>query len=159
DQPLPADTPDRFVAYMFDDIHIALSDLMRVKQSALRHMDTLARTDRAAIFTTSGQRQLEFTDDRDKLHETLNNLMPHPSSIHAAVQCPDISYYMADLISNKNDPQALNVAAQEVIICNNLDPTDPSTLNTAQNLARGAAQRELSVGLQETRVSLLTIKD
>ena len=104
DTTLPADTPDRFVAYLFDDIHLAPSDLIRVRESAARHMNTLTPTDRAGIFTTSGQTQLEFTDDRDKLHETLSRLMPRPIGMRGGRQCPDISYYMADLIVNKNDP-------------------------------------------------------
>jgi len=156
DAPLPADTPDRFVAYLFDDIHLVPGDLIRVRQSAAHHMGTLGPTDRAAIFTTSGRIQLEFTDDRDKLQETLNRLMPAPIGGRNMSDCPDISYYMADLIVNKNDPTALSVATQETMICANMDST---MVSSAQQLARGTAQRELSIGDQETRVSLFVIKD
>ena len=73
------DIPERFVAYLFDDIHLNFGDLVRVRDSASRHMETtLKPTDRAAIFTTSGQVGLEFTDDRDKLKETLRRLQPRP---------------------------------------------------------------------------------
>ena len=34
--------------------------------------------DRVAIFTTSGQTSLGFTDDRDQLNSTLLRLAPHP---------------------------------------------------------------------------------
>jgi len=156
DTSLPADAPDRFVAYLFDDIHLVPGDLIRVRQSAARHMGTLGPTDRAGIFTTSGQTQLEFTDDRDKLNETLGRLMPRPIGGRGVSQCPDISYYLADLIVNKNDSQALSVATQETMICAAMDPT---MLSSAQQMARGAAQRELSVGDQETRISLVVIKD
>ena len=64
---------------LFDDIHLNFGDLVRVRDSASRHMETaLKPTDRAAIFTTSGQVGLEFTDDRDKLNETLRRLQPRP---------------------------------------------------------------------------------
>src|SRR5438105_3493687 len=66
DQGLPADAPERFLAYLFDDIHLNPGDLMRVRNAAGHHMETLGPTERAAIFTTSGQTELEFTDDRAK---------------------------------------------------------------------------------------------
>ena len=157
DAGLPADTPDHFVAYLFDDIHLVPGDLMRVRDSAGRHMNGLGPTDRAGIFTTSGQTQLEFTDDRDKLHETLGRLMPRPIAGRAAgFQCPDISYYMADLIDNKNDPTALNVSVQEYMICANIDP---SMAASVPEMIRGYARRELSIGDQETRVTLYSIRD
>ena len=153
---LPADTPDHFVAYLFDDIHLTFADMVRVRDAAQKHMGDLKPTDRAAIFTTSGQTMLEFTDDRDKLHETLSRLMPRPIAVNGTFQCPDISYFMADLIQNKHDSTALNVATQETMICANMDAT---MLTAAQEMARAAAQREISVGDQEVRVSLLVIKD
>ena len=156
DAALPADTPDHFVAYLFDDIHLVPGDLMRVRQAAAQHMGALGPTDRAAIYTTSGQTQLEFTDDRDKLNETLSHLSPRPISSHGIVQCPDISYYMADLISNKNDSMALGVSVQEYMICANIDP---SMAASVPEQIRAFARRELSVGDQETRVTLYTIRD
>ena len=68
--------PKRYVAYLFDDIHLQFSDLALAKAAASRHLQTLQSTDRAAIFTTSGKVQLDFTDDRDKLIETLKRIMP-----------------------------------------------------------------------------------
>jgi hypothetical protein len=92
--------PERFVAYMFDDVHLAFGDLAHVQEAAERHFATLRPTDRAAIVTTSGLTTLDFTDDRTKLHETLFRLHPRPLSRSIAVDCPDISYYQADLIVN-----------------------------------------------------------
>jgi len=154
--PLPADTPDRFIAYLFDDVHLEPGDLMRVRQSAAQHMSTLGRTDRAAIFTTSGVTHQDFTDDRDKLNETLTHLSPRPLSKHGPIQCPDISYYMDDLIANKNDTIALNVSVQEYMICANIDP---SMAQSVPEQIRSFARRELSTGDQETRVTLYTIRD
>jgi VWFA-related protein len=72
----PVVVPDRFVAYFFDDVHLAFSDLVRVRDAADRHMATLLPTDRAAVYTMSGEVSLDFTDDREKLHDALVRLRP-----------------------------------------------------------------------------------
>src|ERR1039458_22554 len=55
DQPA-VDLPDRFIAYLFDDVHMQFGDLARSRDAARRHIDNaLLSTDRAAIYTTSGQ--------------------------------------------------------------------------------------------------------
>ncbi len=109
--------PKRYVAYLFDDIHLQFSDLALAKAAASRHLQTLQSTDRAAIFTTSGKVQLDFTDDRDKLIETLKRIMPSSMATTSGTDCPDISYYLADMIVNQHDSQALQVAMQEVFDC------------------------------------------
>ena len=156
----PPNLPDRFIAYMFDDVHTDFGDLARVRDAAGRHMDNeLKSTDRAAIYTTSGQNILEFTDDREKLHETLARLMPRPLARSTTQECPDISYYMADLITNHNDVTALQAAVWETITCMGLDPTQPGTTQTATQLAQAAASRALTTGQHETRVALYVLKD
>src|SRR5215471_12080343 len=62
---LPGSTfPEHFVAYVFDDIHTSAADLARTRIVAQKHLDeTLDPASRAAIFTTSGQHALDFTDD------------------------------------------------------------------------------------------------
>ena len=72
----PVVAPERFVAYFFDDVHLSTGDLPRVRDAADRHMATLRPTDRAAIYTMSGQVSLDFTDDRASLHEALMHLRP-----------------------------------------------------------------------------------
>ena len=159
DEGLPADTPERFVAYLFDDIHINAGDLIRVREGAKKHMASLGPTERAAIFTTSGQTELEFTDDRDKFYATLLKLMPRSLTGKGIPDCPDLSYYMADMITNKNDQMALSAAAQETMVCMNLDPTDPASLQTATRMADSASRREVSLGSHETQVSLIVLKE
>jgi VWFA-related protein len=57
--------PDRYVAYIFDDIHLNFDDLARVRLAAERHFaEALTPASRAAIYTTSGRVTLDFTDDR-----------------------------------------------------------------------------------------------
>lgn len=156
-QSTPIDIPDRFVGYVFDDIHTAFGDLARTRDAAARHMDRLAPTDRAAIFTTSGQVTLEFTDDRARLHETLARIIPRPIARVTGQHCPDISFYMADLIVNRHDQEALGAAIVDTIACANL--TNPGAAQQARAMVDSTAQQVLSAGQQESRVSLLVLRD
>jgi VWFA-related protein len=98
------DIPERFLVYLFDDMHLPFEDLVRSRDAAGRQLAKLAKTDRAAIYTTSGQNQVDFTDDIDKLQADLllirNRSMTNPAGM---AQCPDVSYYMADRIINYDD--------------------------------------------------------
>jgi VWFA-related protein len=153
----PAGMPERFVAYLFDDVHLVFGDLARVRDAAGRHMSTsLQPTGRAAVYSTSGQTMLEFTDDRDKLRETLARLQPLPIARPMMMECPDVSYYLADMIQNKSDPMALQAATMETMACMNLAPSERAV---AEQTARTAAQRALVSGDQETRVALSVLMD
>jgi VWFA-related protein len=68
--------PERFVAYLFDDVHLNSSDLARVREAAERHMATLQPTDRAAVYAMSGEVNLDFTDNQAKLHDALLRVRP-----------------------------------------------------------------------------------
>ncbi|MBZ5590790.1 MAG: VWA domain-containing protein [Acidobacteriia bacterium] len=151
--------PERYTGYLFDDIHLAFADLTRVRDAADRHLASLASTERAAIFTTSGQNTLDFTDDHEKLHDTLLRLRPRPVVPSAQGDCPEVDYYMADAILNKNDQQALAAATQEAMVCMGLDPSQGSSLQVAQQAARSAAQRNLQTGEHDTHLSFTVLKD
>jgi len=157
---LPPTNPERFVAYLFDDLNIQFNDLVNVKKAATLHLTTaLQPNDRAAIYTTSGQTSLDFTDDKTKLIETVAKIQPKSNFQHVPNQCPDLSYYWSDLIVNRNDSQALQAATDETMGCLGLDPNTKGSAATAQQMAQAAAQRELSVGEQGTRVTLSVIKN
>lgn len=148
--------PERFVAYLFDDVHLEFGDLAQARAAAERQLSALRPTDRAAIFTTSGQTILEFTDDRTKLHEALIRLQPRPISTGFRHDCPDISYYQADQIVNKNDSLALQVAVQEALAC---EPTSRGVPvgNPAATVTAVSASI-LNAGEHESHVSLDTLK-
>jgi VWFA-related protein len=145
--------PERFVAYLFDDVHLEFGDLARVREAAERHFSTLRPTDRAAIFSTSGVTNLDFTDDHAKLHETLLRLQPRPIAGHVMNECPDISYYQADLIVNKYDPQATQVALQDAIACTP-GPTAQVAAQMAAALVQSTSASVLSAGDHESRIAL-----
>ena len=103
-----APIPERFVAYLFDDLHLSQGDLMQVRAAAARHLDeSLKTTDRAAIYTMSGQTMLEFTGDKEALLEAMRRIQPRSIQAPAGSECPDVSYYLGDMIVNKNDQRAL----------------------------------------------------
>jgi VWFA-related protein len=152
--------PRRFIGYLFDDIHVDAADLVRVRAAAERHIETqLKPTDRAAIFTTSGQGNVDFTDDREQLRDGLARLAPHPIARATGQECPDISYYQADMIINHEDPDATAAAATEWMICHQIDPTDPRQVAEVKRMIPTEARRVLAAGVHETQVALAALKD
>jgi VWFA-related protein len=106
---------ERNTAYLFDDVHATSQDLSSASSAAERHFRALTAGEHAAVFTTSGAVMVDFTDDRAKLLTALRALRPH--GLVVPNDCPSISYYMADLMVNKQDSAALGVAVAEVLIC------------------------------------------
>ena len=150
--------PQRYAAYLFDDVHLKFGDLTLVRQAAERHLALLQPADRGAIFSTSGQTVLDFTDDHAKLHDALLTLQPRPISGGETVNpCPDVSYYMADLIVNKNDFTALKTATLDALHCAFGD--EPEEMGGAQVIAQNTARRSLEQGEQESRLALGVLKD
>ena len=156
--PNASSVPERFIAYLFDDVHLEFGDLARVRNAAERHFSTLRPTDRAAVFTTSGVKNLDYTDDRAKLHEALLRLQPRPISRGLGRDCPEISYYQADLIVNKNDPDARNVAIQEASDCGPISAQNV-TLGNPAALVDALAVGVLTAGQHESHISLGSLKD
>jgi VWFA-related protein len=149
------EAPERYVAYLFDDLHLKFEDMARVRDAAWTHIrDQLGAYDRAAIYSTSGQTLAEFTDDKDKLRGTLFTLQPRPMSNRSFQECPDITYYMADMIQNRNDPMALQAAIRETMAC-----TPGTDARAAESYSRSAAQRVLIEGNHETRIALGMLRD
>jgi VWFA-related protein len=92
--------PERFIAYLVDDIHLQPGDLLDTKRAMTRHLDeSLDASSRAAIFTTSGRILADFTNDREKLHKAIDSLSPWTSPQQSV--CPPLSYYLADWTTNR----------------------------------------------------------
>ena len=112
-------TARNFQALYFDDLQMTFEDIAHARDAADRYLaTTLTAADRAGIFTSSGQGNLDFTDDRSKLHEALFKLRPRPNISTDTNSCPDIGDYQAYLIVQQRDPFATEIATQEVIQCN-----------------------------------------
>ena len=151
--------PQRFVSILYDDIHMALEDTATVRDAMTRVYGSLAPTDRVGVFSTSGQTTQEFTSDQDAIKRALNGLMPRSpfgGTVHAN-ECPDISYYQADLIENKHDQQALQVAAVETLDC--AFGGDQTKLAMATAMAQSAVFRALNQGDSESEFAYRHIED
>ncbi len=111
--------PTRFVALLFDDVHLRTQDLVQARVAALHYLDaSVDPTERVALFTTSGQKQVEFTDDRGKIRAMLEQLLPTTvSALDQTSVCPPMDYYEADLIMNQSDENAFNAAVQDTVAC------------------------------------------
>src|SRR5467141_4176102 len=149
--------PQRFVSMVFDDVHLSMADAAFVRDSATRFFGALAASDRVSLNTTSGQLTQEFTDDHDKLAKALLGIVPHSVTSHNFHDCPDVSYYQADLIVNKSDQQAFGVATEEALQC--AFKGDTTMIAAAQNLARAAADRMLVQGDNETQYAYRHLED
>lgn len=160
------DFPARYVAYVFDDLRLEFGDLVRVREAAQKRIDHLPASERIAIYSTSGQTLLDFTDDRSKLHQTLDSLHPRPLQVAEDSKCPNISFYMADLIVNKNDPEVLQAAIDDYMLCRGLAvPGRAQALAPAAVIAnaptdvKSTAQLVLTVGEEESRMGLRFLQD
>jgi len=149
--------PQRFVSMVFDDVHLSMADAVFVRDSATRFFGALAASDRVSLSTTSGQLTQEFTDDHDKLARALLGISPHSLTSHSSHDCPDVSYYEADLIANKSDQQALDVATEETLQC--AFRGDTRMRATAQSMAQSAANSMAVQGDNETQYAYRHLED
>ncbi|MFY9530631.1 MAG: VWA domain-containing protein [Candidatus Acidiferrales bacterium] len=151
--PVQAALPRRYLGLYFDDVHMRLGDLQRVRDAAGRFLNSsLQADDRAGIFTASGQGNLDFTDDRAKLHEALERLFPHPIVVQNDQDCPDVDHLQGYKILFENDAVALNTAATEALHCFFQD--DPRFAQQAAARATNQAGMALSAG--ETQADYTT---
>jgi VWFA-related protein len=151
-QAAPAPNVERiYTAYLIDDLHVSQSDPMLVKDAASRHFDALDPAERAAIFTTSGQRGIDFTQDRDKLKQTMANIKPLGSG---GLDCPKLNYVQADAITS-HDEHALDEAAAEALNCE--FHGNPKAVMAARSFAQAVATEidEVGRGVAERSVRVL----
>lgn len=132
--------PQQFVALVFDDVHLLLQDSSAVRNAVTRLSGALSPSERVAIYSTSGQVTQDFTDDRTVVEKTLLGIVPRPGRGEGVHECPDLSYYQADLIENKLDPAALAAAEAEASTNCNLGSGD----------VHAAARRVLSIADADT---------
>jgi VWFA-related protein len=93
--------PDRYVAYLVDDVHLTPADLLYMRKAMKQHLDgALRASDRAAIFTTAGVVVTDFTSDREKLDKGLDSIKPWTNGADSI--CPGITYFMADVLVNRS---------------------------------------------------------
>src|SRR6201993_3931674 len=153
--------PVRFVALLFDDVHLPFGELARIRNIADDYVkSSFQPSDRFAVFTISGQSQTDFTDDRAKLHEALQGVQPRPVTAGSATgigESPSINSLQADLIINQHDLQATTVATRDALACqyNN----NQQFLGAAQGTAQAMALHILSTADVQTQYSFQRLKE
>jgi VWFA-related protein len=151
-QKLPAE-PNRFIVFLFDDMHLDVGDISRVQKAAEKMFATsLTDSDAAAVVSFSGLNS-GLTRDRVKLHDAVLHLKAQNLYRHIGRECPDIDYYQADLIINKHNETAFQSAVDDAQTCASI-----ALRSMAENQARSAASRALSIGDQDVRVSLSMVR-
>ena len=158
------DAPQRYVAYVFDDLHVEVPDLVRVKEAASKYLTaSMTPTDRAAIFTTSGRVMLDFTDNRKQLLEAIAKIQQALLMRAVSSDCPRMTAYFADQIVNKNNRELKQALVSDTVECLNLQTGSPAldaaAIATAAPLVENAAERELNNGDADMRMSLSVIRD
>jgi VWFA-related protein len=132
--------PSRFVALLFDDVELSTQDMMQVRLAAVRYLDAATESsERVAVFTNSGQSQVDFTDDRAKVRAIVAQLIPHYIGAYDPAdtkQCPQMGYYQADLILNQDNQQAYLTALFDAAACSGPSPPAPPPDQLVQSIAR-----------------------
>jgi VWFA-related protein len=159
---LPASTARRFVALYFDDVNTTFEDLARSRDAADHFLTrSIQPSDRVALYTSSGQGQLDFTDDLARVHQALLDLRPRPI-VGQDTSCGAIPPYEAYLIVEHQDTIALAVATNEYLNCNYCPATTPQQqqqcLSQAQAWAQGEAVQSESLMETESRAALRGIE-
>jgi len=115
----PPQAQRQFVALFFDDVHTEAGDFARVQKAAEQFVqESLRPEDRVAIFKTSENSEVTFTNDQPKLLAAIDALRVHPAkSTSKVTQCPRITDYEAYLIVNELDPEALGIVTQRMHDC------------------------------------------
>jgi VWFA-related protein len=156
--PVPV-LPQRFVAVVFDDTDLVLTDAASVRYQAQRLFDGLPPTDRVGVFSTSGQVTVDFTSDRTRLKDSLSRIVPRPltGSGTAANECPSITFYQARQIVEYHDPTALDIGERAFIVCTN--PSSPPPAQMVEQVVRGKAESVLTSGEAQTDMVYRHIED
>jgi VWFA-related protein len=143
-----------FTLYLIDDLHLEPPDMVKTREGINRQVAHLAPSERAAIFTTSRQVQLDFTTDQEKLRATVDRLKASKSG---AASCPLMTYYMADLIQNRGDQATAERATEDALNC--AFDGNPKAENAARTRMKSAVRDELAAGRLQTDAALRILKD
>lgn len=152
--PVPPET--RFTVYLFDDLHLQREDLARAREAADRQIAHLSSfpSERAALYTTSGRNRADFDAGPEKLRAALAHLEPQGKP--SASDCPTMTYYIADLIEEKGDREALSIATDEVLSC--AFGGNRRHRPEAIQMASAVAREKTAIGKAETANSLGILK-
>ncbi len=149
----PAKTPERFVVFLFDDLHLDIGDLAQIQKAATKMIaEILNDSDLAAVVSTSGASS-GLTHDRAKLQDAIMKLKVQILYRNNEHGCPRVDYYQANRIVEFHDSMALDDATEAAHACCEC----PGDL--AERLAREAAQRASELGDLDVRITLGVLRE
>jgi VWFA-related protein len=153
----PSET--RFVVFLFDDLHMSPADMVAAKKAATKALgETLGKDDLASVNSIFGGDDSGLTNDPARLEATIEKIQVLKSPYQrAAHECPNVDFYHADRIENKDDSIAFVSATDETIVCAHLDPA--TMRNLAEAMVHEAGQQALALGEQEVRVTLNYLRE
>ena len=156
----PADIAERYTILHFDDMHLSNADLMYVRKAAETLLaDGILKTERVAIYTTSGRISQPLTSDVDEVVKAMRRVMSAGRLAEKNATCPPMSFYQAvELDRCQNDVicPARDVGVGDALVCANLDPIRMGAI--ALSMALSAGKQVLSIGETENRATLLNIR-
>ena len=154
--PQPSPVAERFLVFLFDDLHLGAGDLAQVQKAATMMLaGALADSDMAAVVSLSGSNS-GLTHDRRKLQEAVMKIKVHQLFRHDDHACPSVDYYQADLIQNKRNDQALKLAMADYATCAHLQGATPAMM---ESVVRSAAGQSLAIGERDVWSSLATLSE
>jgi VWFA-related protein len=146
----------RFILFLFDDLHLNFADLAMVQKAASRMLSgSLGDSDLADVVSFTGV-STGMTHDHVKLEQAIGKLRTRELYRSVGRQCPDIDYYLADLIANQHNNAAFESAVSATMTCANMTP---DMRNLAEGMVRTASSQALSVGDQDVRATLSLIRE
>ena len=140
--PASAQGAQRFIVFLFDDLHMKMEDMVYAQKAGVKALgEALNGSDLAAVVSMSGKTNSGLTRDRAKLQDAIMSLKPVTNRQTSNADCPKLDHYQAYLIEDIHDPEALQEAEQQLMVCNPLLPQ-----NAVESTVEMAARRVLSIG-------------
>jgi VWFA-related protein len=136
----------RYVAMFFDDLNGGMGNLTFAREAAIKFIQKgLDPGERVGIFTASGALSLDFTDETQRLLETLAKLriFQRPPN-QGAGSCPPLDTYPAWVIVHiPGQTDELRNAIRAARICCGPEAAQSCAVNAAQSLVRTAEDYSL----------------
>jgi len=152
--PAPS-TPNHFVAFLFDDVHIRTEDLPQVRAAVVKYINTsLHPGDRVAVYTTSGRFGVDFTDHPEQATGALLKIAPRPIRAAPVGGCGAyVSYFQAVQVDQQVGLEPLSTDTSKCLALR-VAVEEYGDFRTAVNEIRDA----YSSGLQESRAVLAALR-
>ncbi len=149
----PPVVAQRFIIFLFDDLHLSNEDLAHAQKASAKVIDAaLTGSNMAAVVSISGTTNTGLIRDRAKLRDAIMSLRSRSLYRSDNAECPKLDYYQADQIENKHDETALQDAMRQLFDCSpGLNPQRDA--NMAERIADSTAMRVLNLNHQDIQAT------